>query len=119
MAFLKPACLHTQKKTVQNPQTSKIQTSQTHSWPLDTHNTKNLACLLVVDDFGVKYTRQQDVDFLCSTPTDAGYKSTTNLTGTLFCKITLWWDYPNPKFHFLMPGYMEAVLCRFHHDALL
>ena len=61
-----------------------------------THKTYTpIVFSFVVDDFGVKYTRQEDADFLCNTLTNAGYEINTNWSGTLFRGVTTRWDYPN------------------------
>ena len=65
-----------------------------HTPGLWTHKRKDINFLLVVNDFGVKYTKESDVQeliqLLCTT-----YTVTTNFTGVKCCGLTLLWDYTN------------------------
>jgi hypothetical protein len=45
------------------------------------HNTCNLAFTLVVDDFGIKYTKREDAEHLVNTLTDVGYKLSQDWDG--------------------------------------
>ena len=83
---------------------------------LFTHKTRPLAFSLVVDDFGVKYTRQCDVAFLISTLQQT-YDITLDWDGKLFCGIHLDWDYTNRTVTCSMPGFVQKGLQRFHHTA--
>jgi hypothetical protein len=60
----------------------------------------------VVDDFGVKYVKKDDVDHLI-----VSIKSTYSLTedwmGNMYCGITLEWDYENRHVDISMPGYIK------------
>ena len=113
-----PVCLPTKNcpKYLNKPTSNKLSTLHA-SWHITPVQTSFFP--LVVDDFRVKYTGQQDADFLCKTLTNAGYEITTNWNGTLFCDITFRWDCLNHKCYLSMPGYVKAALCRFHHDTPL
>ena len=55
------------------------------------HETRVISFTLVVDDFGVKYVKKDDVDHII-----VNIKSTYSLTedwmGNMYCGITLEWD---------------------------
>jgi hypothetical protein len=67
------------------------------------HDTRPISFTLVVDDFGVKYVTQADVDHLI-----ASVRSTHTLTedwsGDLYCGIKLDWDYDKRTVDISMPG---------------
>ena len=79
-----------------------------------THESRPISFTLVVDDFGVKYVTQDDVDHLI-----ASIKSTYNLTedwtGNLYCGISLDWDYVNRTVDISMPGYIKKKLQEYEH----
>ena len=56
------------------------------------HDTRPIQFTLVVDDFGVMYARQEDVDHLKSV-IERDYTVTADWTGKLYIGITLDWDY--------------------------
>jgi Reverse transcriptase (RNA-dependent DNA polymerase) len=87
-----------------------------HVHGLFTHITCPICFSLVVDDFGVKYVGQQNAQHLIDTLSNK-YKITTNWTGTLYCGITLDWDYVNHTVTLSMPGYIKRALQRFTHTA--
>ena len=41
--------------------------------------------------------------------------STTNMTGSLYCGLTLEWDYNERHVDVSMPGYVQRILQRFKH----
>jgi hypothetical protein len=51
--------------------------------------------LLVVDDFGVKYTKKADAEHLMSCPLKEYYKVTEDWEGERYCGLTIKWDYEN------------------------
>ena len=57
-----------------------------------THKTRPISFTLVVDDFGVKYTREQDVHHLIGT-LKKNYEITDDWKGEKYIGITLDWDY--------------------------
>jgi hypothetical protein len=69
---------------------------------------------LVVDDFGVKYINETDVNHLIQT-LKQDYKIEDDWEGTRYLSITLDWDYKKRKVHLSMPGYVERALTRFRH----
>jgi hypothetical protein len=60
--------------------------------------------VVVVDNFGVKYINQTDVNHLIQT-LKQDYKSEDDWEGTRYLGITLDWDYKKREVHLSMPGY--------------
>jgi hypothetical protein len=77
------------------------------------HN--NLMFTLVVDDFGVRYTKRSDVEELL-TILKLENKLTTDWAGTRYIGLTLDWDYDNGHVDISMPGYISRSLLRFAHQ---
>ena len=83
-----------------------------HAPGLFLHKTRPISFTLCVDDFGIKYTRKQDIDYLIKT-IQQHYKVTIDWTGSNYLGLTLDWDYNNKTVDISMPGYIEAT--RFQH----
>ena len=81
------------------------------------HDNKPLTFSLIVDDFGIKYTRQQDVKELLTLLRQHYEAVTTDWSGTLYGGITIKWDYILRKVHTSMPGYLQKALHQFQHEA--
>ena len=86
-----------------------------HTPGLCLHKILPIQFSLVVDDFGVKYVEKQHVDFLLRTLHNAKYETTEDWKGSLFCGISLKWDYSARKCWLSMTNYVKRVLARFHH----
>ncbi len=80
-----------------------------------THKTRPISFTLVVDDFGVKYTRQQDADHLINA-LKAKYDITIDLKGSFMLGMSLDWNYEHRYVDISMPGYVEKALLRFSHQ---
>ena len=78
------------------------------------HQEHNISLTLWVDDFGIKYTRRQDVDHLTSLLKQY-YEFTIDWSGTKYLGLTLRWDYKHRTVDVSMPGYIERALTRFNH----
>ncbi|NNE46316.1 MAG: hypothetical protein HKN37_06620, partial [Rhodothermales bacterium] len=78
------------------------------------HRERDTKFTLIVDDFGVKYTSDDDAEHLLSTLRKY-YRVTTDWSGTRYAGITLDWDYDNRTVDLSMPGYIERCLQRFEH----
>ena len=78
------------------------------------HATRDVVFSLVVDDFGVRYTCQDDADHLITT-LKAAYDVSIDWSGSRYCGLTLKWDYENRTCDISMPGYIERALLRFQH----
>lgn len=80
------------------------------------HHWQNISFALVVDNFGIKYTRKADVDHLIAA-IKADYKLAVDWEDSLFCRISLEWNYTNRVVRLSMPGYIKRALHRFQHVA--
>jgi hypothetical protein len=78
------------------------------------HATRNIQFLLVVDDFGVKYTNVADARHLISA-LETAYQVTTDWTGEKYCGLKLKWNYGKRTIEMSMPGYVERALQCFQH----
>ena len=78
------------------------------------HETRAISFTLVVDDFGVKYVKKEDVDHLIAS-IKSTYSLTEDWTGNMYCGITLEWDYENRHVDIFMPGYIKKKLQEYGH----
>jgi hypothetical protein len=78
------------------------------------HDWRPISFTLVVDDFGVKYTNETDVNHLIQA-LKQDYEIEEDWNGTRYLGITLDWDYNKREVHLSMPGYVERALARFGH----
>ena len=86
-----------------------------HTPGLWRHVTRPIEFTLVVDDFGVKYVGKQHADHLLMT-LHKWYKTSIDWDGSLYCGITLKWDYEDRHLDISMAGYVAKVLQRFKRD---
>ena len=73
-----------------------------------------LSFTLIVDDFGVKYTRKKDAEHLLSVLREH-YAISADWIGKRYIRLTLDWDYKGKKVYLSMPGYIEDALVAFEH----
>ena len=73
-----------------------------------------ISSVLIVDNFGIKYTGLQHAQYLVES-LQQNYVLALNWSGTLFCGITLTWDYTKQTVHLLMPVYIAKALAEFQH----
>ncbi len=80
------------------------------------HVHRDIAFCLVVDDFGVKTTKMEHMLHLRQA-LEEHYTVSVDWTGTLYCGITLKWDYTStPRtVDINMPGYADKTCLRFNH----
>jgi Reverse transcriptase (RNA-dependent DNA polymerase). len=78
------------------------------------HDTRNISFILVVDDFGLKYTNEHDAQHLIQALQDL-YRVNVNWSGSLYCGLTLQWNYAQKYVDISMPGYIQKVLTKFQH----
>ena len=71
--------------------------------------------MLCVDDFGIKYTNKQDLDHLHQALKHK-YNIKEDLTGNLYCGISLKWDYNKRTVKLSMPNYVKHALHKFQHS---
>eukprot|EP00804_Cyclotella_cryptica_P023552 CCRYP_018913-RA/>CCRYP_018913-RA protein AED:0.17 eAED:0.19 QI:0/0/0/1/0.25/0/5/0/1080 len=76
------------------------------------HDTRDLQFVLVVDDFGIKYLREEDLDHLIAT-LKKHYDVALDKEGKEFVKIELGWDYDQGKVHLSMKPYRDKALRQF------
>lgn len=86
-----------------------------HTPELWKHKTRDITFVLVVDDFGVKYTKKEDIEHLIRCLKQR-YIVTSDWEGTLFNGITLDWKYDKKCVDLSMPGYIEKALQKFAHQ---
>jgi endonuclease I len=67
-----------------------------------------------VDDFGIKYVDQEHAQHIVDA-SGTLYKLTTDWDGSLYCGITLKWDYIMRTVDLSMPGYLGSALHKFQH----
>jgi len=79
------------------------------------HAMRPICFTLVVDDFTVKYTREQGAKHLISV-LKGNYEITIDQTATKYIGLTVEWDYENRKVHTSMPGYLSKAFVRFKHE---
>ena len=88
-----------------------------HTPGLWKHITHPIQFTLVVDDFGVKYTRKKDAEHLLGILEKEFTAVSTDWDGALYCGITLEWDYNKQWLDISMPGYIKKVLQRYLHES--
>ena len=76
------------------------------------HNSRDIKFVLVVDDFGIKYIKEADLDHLIQS-LEKYYKVPVDKDGNKFVKIELDWDYDNGKVHLSMAPYLQKALRQF------
>jgi hypothetical protein len=86
-----------------------------HTPGLWLHKTWPISFSLAVDDFAVKYMGKQHADHLRNALLKT-YELTTDWSGTVYCDMTLKWDYKHRTCDISMPGYVSNVLRKFQHD---
>ena len=69
---------------------------------------------LCVDNFGIKYNSEQDLQHLIAT-LKKYYDISIDKNGTNYCGLTLQWNYKNGYVDISMPGYVPKVLDQFNH----
>ena len=79
-----------------------------------THVDRPISFTLVVDDFGVKYVGKEHAQHLIGT-LQSLYTVTIDWTGTLYCGLTLKWNYKLRTVDISMPGYVSRALHKFLH----
>ena len=78
------------------------------------HKTRDITFTLVVDDFGIKYTQQADVDHLIAAVRDK-YPFKVDWEAKQYVGIHLKWDYEKRELRTSMDGYVEQALKEFKH----
>ena len=85
-----------------------------HSTGLWQHHTLKTSSPLCVDDFGVKYFSKTAANHLINA-LHKNYNITTDWAGSLYCGLTLQWNYEERWVDIHMPGYVIRALTKFNH----
>ena len=80
------------------------------------HATKDICFSLVVDNFGVKYVGKDTVDHLIQTLKKL-YTIFINWTGSLYCGLTIKWNYDKSICDISMHTYIQEAFHKFQHPA--
>ena len=86
-----------------------------HTPCLFKHESNSVAFTLVVDDFGIKYTREADADHLMSTLRKLYIMTEDRATKQKYVGITIEHDLQNRTIYLTMPGYVHKAIVRFGH----
>jgi hypothetical protein len=70
--------------------------------------------MLVVDNFGVKYIKKDNITHLIQF-IKQHYKVTKDWSGDLYCGIKLDWNYKARTTSILVPGYIKKLLLKYKH----
>ena len=76
------------------------------------HKWQPILFSLVVDNFGIKNVGKQHADHLIQA-IEEHYEFAKDWAGTLYCGITLKWDYTQRTVDLSMPGYIQATLHKY------
>jgi hypothetical protein len=87
-----------------------------HTPGLWRHQTRKISFVLVVDDFSIKYVGRDNAQHLLDI-LQAHYKTTEDWDASLYCGITVKWDFLNRTAELSMPGYVQAALDEYQHQA--
>ena len=80
------------------------------------HATKPIILSLIVDDFGVKYIGKENADHLIQALQKL-YTISIDCTGSLFCGLTINWDYATRTCNISTTKYLQTDLLKFQHPA--
>ncbi len=78
------------------------------------HTAKSIQFVLVVNAFGIKYLKQDDLDHLVWL-LEKHYDVAVDLDGKEFVKIELDWDYENKRVHLSMAPYLQKAPQQFNN----
>jgi hypothetical protein len=81
------------------------------------HESNSIVFCLIVDDFGVKYTKKQDAEHLQG-HLKTHYVITEDWKGENFIGLSLKWDYNNCTIDLSIKGYVQKALQQFEHEKL-
>ena len=87
-----------------------------HTPGLWKHVSRPIQFTLVVDDFGVKYTREKDALHLLGILKHEFTAVSEDWDGKLYCGISLDWNYEEGWLDISMPGYIKKVLQKYKHE---
>jgi hypothetical protein len=79
-----------------------------------THKWRPVQFTLVLDDFGIKYVGEDNLQHLTSILREH-YEISIDREGKRYVGIHFDWDYEKQEVHLSMPGYVPKALKRFQH----
>jgi hypothetical protein len=79
------------------------------------HVSQSIWFNLCIDDFGVKYIGNENLNHLFSVLCTETYKIVEDWTGNLYCGINLEWNYGKRWVDIAMPIYVIKYLTRYNH----
>ena len=82
----------------------------------DVHATKDICFSLVVNNFGVKHVVKDTTDHLIQALNKL-YTISIDWTCSLYCGLTINWDYAKRVCDISMPTYIKEALHKFQHPA--
>jgi hypothetical protein len=85
-----------------------------HTPGLWKHASRPVQFTLIVDDFGIKYVGQDHLNHLIKA-LKKFYEVSVDESGSLYCGITLKWDYDKQILDISMPGYVIKQLTKYKH----
>ena len=80
------------------------------------HATKPITFSLVVDDIGIKYISKDNANHFIQALQKL-YTISIDRTGSLFCGLTINWDYATRTCDISMPKYLQTAHHKFQHPA--
>ena len=86
-----------------------------HTPGLFKHDTNSIIFCLIVDDFGVKYTKKQDAEHLRDL-LKTNYTITEDWKGKNFIGLNLKWDHENRTVDLSIKGYVQKAFQQFEHE---
>lgn len=78
------------------------------------HTTRKTIFTLTVDDFGIKYCNNDDLQHLLQTLRQK-YTITVDMTGSQYCGLTLDWNYDKGYVDIHIPKYIKEALHQLQH----
>ena len=78
------------------------------------HHNRNITFTLVVDDFGIKWTKKADLDHLLSI-LELKYKMKVDMDAKQYVGIDLQWDYDKRELICSMDEYIDTALLELQH----
>ena len=78
------------------------------------HKTKRTTFTLAVDDFGIKYFNDADLEHLLDA-LRSSYTISVDRTGSQYCGLAINWNYEEKYVDISMPGYIHKALHKFQH----
>ena len=73
--------------------------------------------MLVVDDFGIQYTKEEDKNHLLNALRDR-YTIAVDTTGSHYCGLTLNWNCTNRTLETSMPNYIPNLLTQLQFESI-